>query len=261
MTDLPEHVGRVVRTRPLHGGSIAEVVACELADGRTVVAKHTTYDAGLEAEGLRALGAAGGPVPEVLHVEPHLLVLEHVEGPSDWAGLGRALARVHLTTSPTFGWHRDNVIGSLRQDNTTADHWPTFHAQRRLAPYLGDLPVQIARRVSSAIDDGRHDDLLDHGAPASLVHGDLWSGNVVDGRWLIDPAVHHADREFDLAFSALFGGIPADFWNAYLDAAPLDDGWEQRRPALQLYHLLVHVRLFGGGYLAQVVKRLDRLGW
>jgi fructosamine-3-kinase len=93
------------------------------------------------------------------------------------------------------------------------------------------------------------------------VHGDLWSGNIVAGRWLIDPAVHFADRELDLAFAAVFGGIPARMWSAYEESWPLDEGWEARRPALQLYHLLVHVRLFGGGYRAMVADRLDALGW
>jgi fructosamine-3-kinase len=101
---------------------------------------------------------------------------------------------------------------------------------------------------------------LDHDAGPSLVHGDLWSGNIVDGRALIDPAVSFSDREIDLAFATVFGGIPSDFFAGYVEAWPLDPGWERRRPALQLYHLLVHVELFGEGYVPMVTTRLDQLG-
>jgi fructosamine-3-kinase len=255
----PAALPPVVRSSPLHGGDVAEVVHAELADGRQVVVKATTYDAGLEAEGLRALGAAGAPVPEVLHVAPRRLVLAHVAGPADWAGLGRALARCHQHTADRFGWHRDNVIGPLPQDNTWTATWPTFHLERRLTPYLGDLPTPLAARLERAMA-GPLQDLLDHEPAPSLVHGDLWTGNVVDGRWLIDPAVHHADREVDLAMLALFGDAPASFHRAYDEVWPLDAGWEARRPALQLGPLLVHVRLFGGGYVGSVARRLDALG-
>jgi fructosamine-3-kinase len=103
--------------------------------------------------------------------------------------------------------------------------------------------------------------LLDHDPVPSLVHGDLWAGNVVDGRWLIDPAVHHADREVELAYMDLFGRLPRPMWDAYLDAWPLAEGGEQRRPALQLYNLLVHVAIFGRRYVEPIVSRLDDLGW
>ena len=95
----------------------------------------------------------------------------------------------------------------------------------------------------------------------SLVHGDLWAGNVVGGQWLVDPAAQHADRELDLAMAALFGGFPPAFRSGYESVWPLDDGWRDRLPAQQLHHLLVHVALFGGGYVEQVAERLDALGW
>jgi fructosamine-3-kinase len=255
----PTWLAAVVRTAPLHGGDIGEVVRAELADGRTVVVKSTSYDADLEAEGLHALAEAGAPVPAVLDVQPHRLILEHVSGPADWATLGRSLAQVHRHTAERFGWHRDNVIGPLRQRNGWRDRWPEFHVEQRLAPYLGDLPSDLAARLERAMT-GPLPRLLDHDAPASLVHGDLWTGNVVAGRWLIDPAVHHADREVDLAMLTLFGDAPAALHRAYAEAWPLDPGWERRRPALQLAPLLVHVRLFGGGYIASVARRLDAIG-
>lgn len=230
-------------------------------EGREVVVKTTDYDARVEADGLEALAAAGAPVPAVVSADEDRLVMEAVGGPEDWEGLGRALARVHSDTADAYGYRIPNYIGALPQLNPWTDSWPEFYARHRIEPYLADLPAELSRRLSGAIDDGRLAGLLDHGQRPSLVHGDLWSGNVVEGRWLIDPAVHYADRELDHAFSAVFGGLADRMWRAYEEVWPLDEAWQERRPALQLYHLLVHVRLFGGSYLSMVAERLNRLGW
>lgn len=230
-------------------------------DGVAAVVKATSYDATTEAAGLEALRDAGAHVPRVLQVSSDRLVLEAVEGDGDWGACARRLVGVHRTTAGTFGWERDGAIGPLPMANTPSQDWPEFYAEHRVLPWVDDLPGGPARRLHAAVDDGRLAAVLDHDAPASLVHGDLWSGNVVGGQWLIDPAIHHADRELDLAMARLFGGFPATFFAAYEEGWPLDDGWRARLPALQLFHLLVHVRLFGGGYVAQVADRLDQLGW
>ncbi len=230
-------------------------------DGTAAVVKQTTYDATTEAAGLAALRAAGAHVPRVLEVGHDRLVLEEVTGDGDWAGCGRRLAAVHRTLGDGFGWERDGFIGPLPMSNQWSDDWPAFYAERRLEPWIEDLPGGLARRLRAAIGDGRLASLLDHDVQPSLVHGDLWSGNVVGGQWLIDPAVHHADRELDLAMARLFGGFPEAFFAAYEQGWPLDDGWRTRLPALQLFHLLVHVRLFGGGYVRRVADRLEQLGW
>lgn len=248
--------------RALGGGSICEVHLVRLEDGRRAVVKRTPYPAEVEADGLAALRAAGAPVPEVLAADTDLLVLEYVRGQPHWGELGERVAELHRVTGPRFGWQRDNLIGPLPQDNTPSEDWATFYAERRIRPHLDApaLPVVVRDRLEAALD-GPLQALLDHQPPASLVHGDLWSGNVVDGRWLIDPAVHRADREFELAFAEVFGGFSGAFTAAYETAWPLPDGWRARRPALQLYHLLVHVRLFGAGYVSAVTSRLDALGW
>lgn len=238
----------------------AQIVRTRL-DDRDVVVKTTDYDARVEADGLRALAAAGAPVPAVLSADQDRLVMEAVGGPEDWESLGRALARVHGETAEAYGYRIPNYLGPLPQPNPWTDSWAEFYARQRLAPYLPDLTTELAGRLGAAIEDGRLAHLVEHGQRPSLVHGDLWAGNVVEGRWLIDPAVHYADRELDHAFSAVFGGLPDRMWRAYEEVSPLDPGWEERRPALQLYHLLVHVRLFGGSYLTPVAERLDRLGW
>jgi fructosamine-3-kinase len=259
---LPGPLPAVCRSRPLSGGSIAAVWWAELADGSEVVVKQGTTPAELEAEGLSALAAAGAPVPEVLAVDGPVLVLEYLSGPSgDRRELGRELARLHRTTGARFGWHRDNVIGPLPQANPATDDWPTFLSEARLRPYLDDLPRDLAARLGSALEQGRVAEVAEHDVVPSLVHGDLWSGNVLADRWLLDPAVHHADREIDLAMLDLFGSVGSALRAGYEDEWPLDAGWQRRLPLLQLPPLLVHVRLFGASYLSGVAARLDALGW
>lgn len=236
-------------------------------DGRAVVVKHTAHPAGFEAEGLEVLARAGAPIPTVHEVGDRHLVLDDVDElarsrattDDDWARLGVSLARVHRDVGEVHGWHRDNVIGTTAQPNDPDPDWPTFHWDRRIAPHLDVLPDDVADRLRRA--RGPLAERLDHDVEPSLLHGDLWSGNVLHGRWFIDPAVCRGDRELDLAFADLFGGIPSAFVAAYDDAFPRDDGWQQRLPLLQLYHLLVHVRLFGASYVPPIVARLDVAGW
>jgi fructosamine-3-kinase len=199
-------------------------------------------------------------VPVVYRVTEHELVLEDLSGTPDWETLGRTLARVHLTSAEEFGWPHDNVIGPLPQPNGGRRRWPDFFVERRIIPFLDALPTHLSRRLALACE-GPLPDLVDHDTRPSLIHGDLWSGNVVDGRWLVDPAVSYSDREIELAFSSLFGDLPDTFHRAYADVWRLDDGWEERRPALQLYHLLVHCRIFGGDYVHMVAQRLQHYHW
>jgi fructosamine-3-kinase len=254
---LPGGLAAVREASSLTGGDVARAWRATLVDGRRVVVKATPYDAHLEAEGLDALRAAGAPVPAVLGVDDDVLVLEEVTGPPAWEGLGAALATVHTAVGPAFGWHRDNVIGPLPQANGWLPTSGAFVAERRIRPHLGALPAAVARRLAAACD-GPLVELLDEHVPSpSLVHGDLWTGNVVDGRWVIDPAVHHADPETDLAMLTLFGSPPAEFWSGYRSVSPAVDGWQRRRPLLQLPPLLVHVRSFGASYVPAVVRALD----
>jgi fructosamine-3-kinase len=231
--------------------------------GRPVAIKHTAYDARVEADGLRRLAKAGAPVPEVLGADSDEIVMAWVAGLPDWEALGATLALVHRTSAPAFGYEIDNVIGSLPQPNPWTGSWGEFFAENRVRVHLDDpsVPAHLRRRLEAACDGPLPAFLEEHAPVPSLVHGDIWSGNIIDGAFLIDPAVSFSDREVELAFMAVFGGIPQAMWTGYLEAWPLDDGWERRRLALQLHHLLVHVRLFGGGYVRMVEDRLDRLGW
>ncbi|MCC5949263.1 MAG: fructosamine kinase family protein [Nitriliruptoraceae bacterium] len=267
-TPLPG-LGAVISASPLAGGDVAQVWRATLTDGRAVVVKVSTTPASLEAEGLEALAAAGARVPQVLAVDEGRLALELVTEQGEPAAFGRMLAEVHARPAPRFGWHRDNVIGPLPQRNDPDGDWAGFVARCRLLPHLdaldradpGGAHTPVTTRLRDALEAGRLHAVLDHDPAPSLVHGDLWSGNVLRWAAMIDPAVHHADREVDLAMLALFGTVPAAMQRAYDEVAPLPDGVERRRLVLQLTPLLVHVRLFGAGYLDAVAHRLDRLGW
>jgi fructosamine-3-kinase len=249
------------RLTPLHGGDLSEVARADLADGRVVVAK-TGVTVAAEARMLRAMAAAGAPVPEVRHAEPGLVLLDHLDEtpatPAGWRALGAALARLHAARGPAYGWHEDHAFGAVAVPNGWRDDWPDFWAEARLRPALPDLPADVATRVEALCRElpGR----LPAAPPASLLHGDIWAGNALfsgDRAYLIDPACYHGDAEVDLAMLTLFGNPPRDFFAGY---GPLRAGHDARRPVYQLWPALVHVRLFGAGYLGLVRRLLDGCG-
>lgn len=180
--------------------------------------------------------------------------------------LGRQLAALHRHTAATYGWERDNTLGATPQPNTQDKDWSAFWRERRLGyqlqlaasnGYGGALQTRGERLLSEL------DKFLPHRPPASLLHGDLWSGNVsglADGTPVIfDPAVYYGDRETDLAMTELFGGFGRDFYAAYREEWPLDEGYALRKDLYNLYHILNHLNLFGGGYQRQSQDLIDRL--
>lgn len=244
-----------------------------------------------EADGLIRLRAAGGGaggeplrVPEVLLVEDDagdgwgLLALELLAPapatPRVMERAGRALASLHGVRGGAPGLGVDNFIGSLPQDNRPVDGggWRAFFRARRVEPLLGALPPDVRRRVS-VLD---FDALLDEpSGGCALVHGDLWGGNLLAGArvgvaersrdaagaWFIDPAVYRGHPEVDLAMTQLFGGFSTRFYDAYQEVAgPFDAGLAERLEVLNLYPLLVHAALFGGGYVEQVDRLARRFG-
>jgi fructosamine-3-kinase len=215
-------------------------------------------------------------VPRPLLVGERFLLLEYLEpappGPRAWEVLGRQLAALHAHTAPAFGFPHANYLGSTPQPNTTtADGFQFFGEQRllfqaRLAHERGLLPAEGLHQAERLA--GRLSELVP-AQPASLIHGDLWSGNVIPGPdgalGLIDPAAHYGWAEAELAMTALFGGFPAGFYSAYAEAAlalgrPLAPGWRERFPIYNLYHLLNHLNLFGRSYLGEVAALLQRYG-
>lgn len=260
--DWPADLAPPVREQPLDGGYIGRTTRATLADGRIVVVKRCPYPAMQEADGLRALATAGVPVPTILGLGARTLVLEYLSGRPDWSMLGRAVGRLHRFTSDRFGWPIDNYAGRFRQDNTWTADWPTFYTERRVLYHLSqaDVPDELRVRIRRACA-GPLPELLRPNPPASLTHGDLWSGNMIDGRWLVDPAVGHADRELDLAYLSLSGDLPPEFMNAYRDEYPIEPDFEERRPALLLHKHLVNVRHFGDRILPRLAATLDHYGW
>jgi fructosamine-3-kinase len=171
--------------------------------------------------------------------------------------MARMLAKLHRTTSARFGWESDNWIGLAPQKNGWSDDWAGFFLERRLRP---QAEWAAAKGFRIALPDVTR--LLGHRPEPSLLHGDLWSGNAGftrEGPVLFDPAVYYGDREADLAMTELFGGFPREFYAAYAAEFPLVPGYEARRDAYNLYHVLNHLNLFGAGYLAQAQTLLARL--
>ena len=281
----------ILGTRVVGGGCVNEGLKVRTT-GRDLFLKWNAQ-AGhrffrVEAEGLEALAASG--VVRTPAVLAHSrdgdrnawILLEWIEeaAPDEgsWHRLGRELAALHRNSEGNgrCGWHTDNVIGSLPQPNRWTRDWGDFWAGLRIRPLARELAGQgvlstgqLATIERAADRAGR---LLTPAAEAdgpSLLHGDLWSGNTLfarsrDGRRsggadpvLIDPAVYVGHREVDLAMTRLFGGFPRAFYRGYDEAWPLGPGHERRRPAYERYPLLVHARLFGGGYVAASVKTAE----
>jgi fructosamine-3-kinase len=234
-----------------------------------------------EIDGLDALRATGAVrVPEkvgagVTADGAAWLELEYLElAPLDRAGgarLGEQLAALHRETghqpAAVYGWPRDNFIGGSPQSNTSHTTWAGFFAAERLRPQLawaaGHGLERTLREKGERLADNLGAFFLDYRPLPCLLHGDLWSGNagqLPDGTPAIfDPAVYRGDREADLAMSELFGGFPESFYAAYRLAWPLDPGYETRKTLYNLYHVLNHFNLFGGGYLGQAKRMIEKL--
>lgn len=246
------------------GGWVGTTWRARFADGTVAIVKRTRFPADGEVDGLQALAAAGVPVPRVLGAAGRTLVLEQVGGPADWGLVGHAIAVMHQVIGPRYGWHRHNHAGRFLQDNTWSDDWPTFYVERRVRTHLGDpgLPASFRTRLGHACE-GPIQALLPARPAPSLTHGDLWLGNVVAGRWVVDPEVSFADRELDLAYMqrSVRNPFPPAFWEAYTAELPFLDGYAERRAVLELHHCLLQVRHFGASQLPALDGALRSRGW
>lgn len=262
-----------IAKHPLSGG-ITSVYRVALADGRQVVVKQGS---GLDIEGFMLSFLAEHtrlPIPAVIFSDADLLVMEYVVCSGRLTERGQLnaaehIAALHSVAGPNFGLHRDTLIGGLPQPNPLTTTWIDFFREQRLlymareAAFSGRLPTSFLHRVERlAVQlDAR---LTEPEKPA-LLHGDLWSGNILsDGDRIaafIDPAIYYGHPEIELAFITLFNAFDEPFFRRYAELRPIADGFfEERRDLYNLYPLLVHVRLFGGSYVGAVERILRRFG-
>jgi fructosamine-3-kinase len=229
-----------------------------------------------EAAGLRAMQATQTirvPTPICYGTvgSDSYIVLEWIElgqgGSRPWREMGQQLAAMHRASHQSFGWEQNNTIGSTPQINTWTKSWTEFWVDCRI-----NYQLRLASRKGGQFP--RHGNLLaaipkllaGYTPQPSLVHGDLWSGNAAIARSgkpvIFDPATYYGDREVDLAMTELFGSFPAEFYRGYNETWALDAGYKQRKTLYNLYHILNHFNLFGGGYESQANRMIEQiLGW
>ena len=283
MLDLSHRLTDILRQRPnrispLSGGCVGEVYRVDMPYGRRFVVKvDSGSSAMLDKEGwmLRYLAAHSAlPTPEVIYSAPELLVMRFLPG----GGVDRAaeihaadlLASLHDISARAYGLQTDTLIGGLHQPNPWTESWIDFFRDQRLrfmarAAYdAGRLPARDLARIEKLA--GRLERWLEEPPAPALIHGDVWSGNVLaqNGRitGFLDPAIYYADAEMELAFISLFHTFSDAFFRRYKERRGIRPGfWEIRQELYNLYPLLVHVRLFGGGgYVSSVQRALARFG-
>jgi fructosamine-3-kinase len=262
----------------INGGDINEAYRVETEHSRyflkynTVPWAHDMFLA--EKRGLELLGSAGALVPgpiEVFSTDTGAgLILQWMDTgnrrPGSWEQFGAALAILHRNTNDQFGLDHDNYIGRLSQSNGLTSKWLAFYAQHRIEPQLKMAMdkglmhsnfIKMSERAFKMIEQ-EHPPVI-----PSLLHGDLWNGNLMFSRTgepvFIDPAVYYGYREMDIAMMKLFGGFEPGL-SQYNEILPLDPGWQNRLPFYQLYYILVHVNLFGGPYVSSALRILKKFG-
>ena len=274
ITDLTG--AKIIAQSHLSGGCVAKVMRVDLDNGQSLVIKvGVGANLDIEAAMLRYL-TDHSPIrsPNVLYGDPGCLVMGFIANDGQMSGsvqrdLAKQLAKQHAVTSDHYGLSFDTLIGGLHQPNTRSKSWITFFGEHRLrymataAQQEGHLPARLVNRIDKLIV--KLGDLIAEKPAASLLHGDLWGGNILchDDKiaGLIDPAIYYGDREIDLAFGTLFGDLTPEFFKQYDEVSKIEPGFfEERRDLYNLYPLLVHVRLFGGSYVDSVDQTLSRFG-
>ena len=266
----------ILELLPVSGGCISEAWQVRTTEETVFVKLSTGLLPGMlsaEAQGLHELAKSGAiRVPEVIRLTEDFLVLEFIptaiNPPTDfWPKLGQQLANLHAYSQKILGFYQDNFIGRSPQKNNCNGNWKEFFWQRRLLP---QWEMAVQRGISNTTKLLWHKLEILWPAPlegsstqASLLHGDLWSGNVLVSNSgepvVIDPAVYYGDAEADLSLTYIFGGFPTPFYHAYHEIRPKSEGFARRQKVYQLYHLLNHFNLFGNNYTQSVESCLGEI--
>lgn len=276
-TRIEEKLGSKIKTiSSISGGCISDTFKVTTDNGTNFFLKHNPSVSNdmfiKEANGLKELAKANAiRIPEVLSFNDDFILLEFISTGSRkknfFEEFGRSFAQMHKFSSNTFGFYEDNYIGSNPQINIPDEkerlNWILFYFNKRilfqlqLAEKLGNSTDELRKGIIK-LEDKIEDIIGGIKEKPSLLHGDLWGGNyMVDENGnaaLIDPAVYYGHREADLGMTKLFGGFSAEFYYAYNEQFPLEDGYEYRENIYKLYHVLNHLNLFGGGYYAQALS-------
>ena len=251
------------RLERLAAESVSEILLVRRDNGQLAVAKHSPA-AAAEATMLRVLAGAGVPAPGVQGEHEHMLLLDYIENDAvfsarAWADIGAQIGRLHARNGEAYGWPVDFPIGTVMLHNGETADWPRFWGEQRLIATASVLDRPWRRRVERVA--ARLADLLPSSPRPALLHGDLWTGNILvrDGAMvgLVDPACYWGHAEVDLAMLDLFCSPPEEFREAY---GPPEPGWRERQPAYQLFPALIHVRLWGPGYYKMVDRLLMQTG-
>jgi fructosamine-3-kinase len=251
---------------PLSGGDTAENFLCLLESGKSIFVK-SDKDIALEIDGLQTLAKKAFPVPNIIASNKQLLVLDYIKsGNNCQANIGEQLANLHKNTTQYYGYSIDNKIGRSTQYNAINQkitHWFEFFWQYRITPQLEMANNSQLTDSLNQIKNKIKDLLSETNSQPTLLHGDLWSGNVMcdnqQNAIFIDPAVYYGDRESDFALADMFGGFSADFYQAYNNIYPLEQGFEKRLTIYKLYHYLNHYNIFGNSYLSSVNSCITKI--
>ncbi|WP_372771948.1 fructosamine kinase family protein [Mangrovibacterium sp.] len=279
LTEMMGSAFLIRKKEPLSGGCINHAFRIETTKGDFFLKWNFSCPDDLfvrEAESLRELKQTVGRelyVPEVILAKEGdelsgFILMEYLErghAARQEIRLGQGLAHLHRTKKGNYGFEHDNFCGETLQQNEWNESWIDFFAENRLRFLIG--LIQNSRPFSSA-DLEVMENLIDRlpllipeNPGASLIHGDLWSGNYMytsQGPALIDPASYYAHREMELSIMQMFGGFSPKTWSAYQEAFPLEKGWEERVLIYQIYHILNHYCLFGGAYGQQAISLAKR---